>query len=219
MGVLEPQSLLRPVFFQVGELFAVDGSAPLPGQTGPGWGSGRTQARPPTLPQSCRPQRREGLEWVPVTHRVLPPLGLCPGCSSARITVTAATAADLQVTWLSLLQADRLTSPTPRSPPSKARVFTWVPPPTPRKQSPWGLEPGMPAGSEGEERRQEVVLRCLGVGVPSTAHQALPEVPTARDLGRGCGLALVNDAWAGEEQACAALSHQVGPSPQSQAWN
>ena len=71
----------------------------------------------------------------------------------------------------------------------------------------------------GEERRQEVVLRCLGVGVPSTAHQALPEVPTARDLGRGCGLALVNDAWAGEEQACAALSHQVGPSPQSQAWN
>ena len=81
VGVLEPQSLLRPVFFQVGELFAVDGSAPLPGQTGPGWGSGRTQARPPALPQSCRPQRREGLEWVPVTHRALPPLGLCPGCS------------------------------------------------------------------------------------------------------------------------------------------
>ena len=77
-----------------------------------------------------------------------------------------------------------------------------------------GMEPGMPAGWKGEERRQEVALRCLGVGVPSTAHQALPEVPTARDLRRGCGLALVNDVWAGEEQARAALSHQVGPSPQ-----
>lgn len=46
----------------------------------------------------------------------------------------------------------------------------------PLKAEPAGMEPGMPAGWEGEERRQEVALRCLGVGVPSTAHQALPEV-------------------------------------------
>lgn len=34
--LFEPQSLLRPVFFQVGELLAVDGSTPLPGETGQG---------------------------------------------------------------------------------------------------------------------------------------------------------------------------------------
>ena len=34
----------------------------------------------------------------------------------------------------------------------------------------------MPADREGEERRREVALRCLGVGVPSTARQVLPEV-------------------------------------------
>ena len=34
----------------------------------------------------------------------------------------------------------------------------------------------MLADWEGEERRREVALRCLRVGVPSTAHQMLPEV-------------------------------------------
>lgn len=82
---------------------------------------------------------------------------------------------------------------------------------------------GMDAGWHGRERRG-------GGRWPSGAwvwgYLALPtrcsrrsSVPTASNLGHGRGLALVNDAWAGEEQACAALSHQVGPSPQSQASN
>lgn len=57
--VLEPQSLLRPVFFQVGELFAVDRSTPLPGQTERG-GSGGTRARPPALPQGLEAPESSG---------------------------------------------------------------------------------------------------------------------------------------------------------------
>lgn len=58
--LLEPQSLLGPVLLQVGELLAVDGSPPLPGETGQGWGqAGRASpfpyllSRPLVLDSPC----------------------------------------------------------------------------------------------------------------------------------------------------------------------
>lgn len=44
--LLEPQPLPGPVFLQVGELLAVDGSAPLPGGDGTGRGRGSVRRRP-----------------------------------------------------------------------------------------------------------------------------------------------------------------------------
>lgn len=174
VGVLEPQSLLRPVLFQVGELFAVDGAAPLPGQTGPGWGVRQdpgSATRP--APELQAPEAREAGAgprdpqspptsgplpgpFLPPESQSLQPPRLTfksPGYGSSRLTTSP---------------------PQPQGPhPPRPPCLPGCHPP---KAEPTGMEPGMPAGWEGEERRREVALRCLGGGVPSTAHQVLPEV-------------------------------------------
>lgn len=83
--VFEPQSLFGPVFFQVGELFAVDGSAPLPGETGQGGGQlGPGLATCPATcpaPGSWRPRSPVGLEQRTVpTARVTLHSHLLPPC-------------------------------------------------------------------------------------------------------------------------------------------
>lgn len=55
--VFEPQSLLRPVLFQVGELFTVDGSTALPAKTATGRGVIRPGSATTPVPGSSRPER------------------------------------------------------------------------------------------------------------------------------------------------------------------
>lgn len=137
VGLFETQSLSGPVFFQVHELLAVDGSPSLPAKTGHGFGIGRAPGRATCpAPESQRPKSLVGAEWVgPHGHQS--PSYPCPPTSAraapaARIThpshllsaLLAFSAPDDR-----LLQAGSPISPHPWSHAPTAPMFTWCPPP------------------------------------------------------------------------------------------
>ena len=174
--VLEPQSLLRPVFFQVGKLFAVDGSTPLPGQTEQGWGSGGTRLGRLPCPRASRHQSPVGLERALVasrarpTSRSLPGLLLLPGSPFPHHLRSPLLAFDSP--GYHLLQAGSLTTPL-----QGPRVYLGTTSrPGPGTPEAAGLEPGHPGWLGGGAEEGEVDLRCPGVRAPRAAHRALREV-------------------------------------------